>query len=230
VDFKPFDKRSYPVLPVREGYAAWSGSYEDTVLDLMDLRLLERLRSVEWNGVRRAADLACGTGRCGAWLRAKGVSRIDGIDFTSEMLERARQRNIYECLVLGDALGTPFESGAYDLVTESLCDEHLADLAPLYREASRLLMSGGAFVIVGYHWHFLMHGIITHFERAPGEQVAIESHIHLMSDHVRAAGAAGLRLVEMEEGVIEKEWIAAKPKWAMYRNEPVSFAMVWRKE
>ena len=230
MDFKPFDKRGYPVLPVREGYAAWADSYEDTVLDLMDLCLLERLHSIDWNALRRAADLACGTGRCGQWLRAKGVRHIDGIDLTAEMLQRARQRNIYEDLVQGDVSDSPFESGAYDLVTESLCDEHLADLAPLYREASRLLAPAGSFVILGYHWHFLMNGIITHFERAPGDQVAIESHIHLTSDHVRAASAVGLRLVEMEEGVIDDAWIAAKPKWAVYRNQPVSFAMVWRKE
>jgi len=145
------------------------------------------------------------------------------------MLDRARERNIYDSLVLGDALHTPFERGAYDLVTESLCDEHLADLTPLYREAARLLAPGGTFVIAGYHWHFLMHGIITHFERGPGDQVAIESHIHLTSDHVRAANTAGLTLVEMEEGVIDEAWIAAKPKWAIYRNQPVSFAMAWRR-
>jgi SAM-dependent methyltransferase len=229
MDFKPFDKRGYPVLPVREGYAAWSGSYEDTVLDLMDLRLLERLRSIEWEAVQRAADLACGTGRCGAWLRSKGVRHVDGIDVTPEMLERARQRNIYNQLVLGDALDGPFESGAYDLVVESLCDEHLKTVEPLYREASRLLAPNGAFIIAGYHWHFLMHGIVTHFERGPGDQVAIESHIHLTSDHVRAANTAGLRLIEMEEGLIDDAWVDAKPKWAVYRNEPVSFAMMWRR-
>ena len=217
------------MLPVQEGYAAWSGSYEDTVLDLMDLHLLDRLRSIAWKDVRRAADLACGTGRCGEWLRGKGVSHIDGIDLTPEMLEYARKRNIYDHLVLGDVSDSPFESSAYDLVTESLCDEHLVTLAPLYSEVSRLLAPGGTFVIVGYHWHFLMHGIITHFEHASGDQVAIENHIHLTSDHVRAASTAGLCLVEMEEGLVDEAWIAAKPKWSVHRNQPVSFAMVWRK-
>ena len=73
-----------------------------------------------------------------------------------------------------------------------------------------------------------MLGIVTHFDRPSGEPVAIESHVHLTSDHVAAAHAAGLRLIEMVEGVIDDAWIAKKPKWDAYRHHPVSFAMAWR--
>ena len=51
--------------------------------------------------------------------------------------------------------------------------------------------------------------------------------MHLFADHVRAAHAAGWRLAEMEEGVIDDDWVAAKPKWADRRDRPVSFAFVW---
>ena len=74
-----------------------------------------------------------------------------------------------------------------------------------------------------------MQGIITHFHRADGEPVAIESYVHLLSDHVKAAHAAGWTLVEMDEGVIDEAWLRKKPKWEQYRNRPVSFAMVWQK-
>ena len=52
MDFSKFDTRHYPTLPVREGYGEWARTYEDTVLDLMDLRLLARLRTVDWPRVR----------------------------------------------------------------------------------------------------------------------------------------------------------------------------------
>jgi SAM-dependent methyltransferase len=146
------------------------------------------------------------------------------------MLERARAANVYDRLLVRDMTDTGLEPGAYDLVTEVLGDEHLRDLGPLYREAGRLLAQGGHFVIVGYHPHFLMLGIVTHFDRPSGQPVAIESHVHLTSDHVAAAHAAGLRLIEMVEGVIDDAWIGEKPKWAAYRHHPVSFAMVWRRE
>ena len=230
MEFAPFDTRHYPTLTVQDGYREWAETYEATVVDLMDIRLLERLRQVDWRGVRRAVDLACGTGRTGRWLRQAGVANLDGVDFTEAMLQRARATNAYDRLVLRDMTDTGLEPGRYDLVTEVLCDEHLREPEPLYREAGRLAAACGQFVIVGYHPHFLMMGIITHFDRAPGQSVAIESHVHLMSSHVAAAHACGFHLIEMVQGVIDDAWIAAKPKWAVYRNHPVSFAMVWRRE
>jgi SAM-dependent methyltransferase len=229
MEFSPFDKRGYATLGVRDGYAEWAGTYEQTVLDLMDLRLLARLRSVDWTGDGRVLDLACGTGRGGAWMRRAGVRQIEGIDLTEPMLEQARAKGVYDRLSLGDVRATGLASGTYRLVTQLLADEHMPDLAPLYREVARLLAPAGQFVIVGYHPHFLMMGIATHFDRASGESVAIESHVHLTSDHVGAAHAAGLHLVEMVEGVVDDSWIAAKPKWEKYRHHPVTFAMVWRR-
>jgi SAM-dependent methyltransferase len=195
----------------------------------MDLRLLARLKRVEWREVQRALDLGCGTGRVGAWLRRAGVGRIDGVDLTPAMLAQAEAKRVYEQLVVGDMSATGLEAGVYDLVVEVLADEHVAEVGALYCEAGRLAPAAGQFVVVGYHSHFLMLGIPTHFDRSPGDGVAIECHVHLMSDHVRAAHAAGFRLVEMEEGLVDDAWIAVKPRWAAYRHHPVSFAMVWVK-
>lgn len=230
MDFQPFDQRHYSTLPVREGYDAWAPTYEDTVVDLMDRRLLDRLDSVDWATIDAAADLACGTGRVGQWLRAAGVAAVDGIDCTEAMLARARDKGVYRQLALGDMMASGFADGAYDLVTAVLVDEHVADLGPLYAEAARLAAPAGRFVLVGYHPHFLMLGIITHFDRRSGDPVAIESHVHLMADHVSAARAAGWQLDDMVEGVIDEAWAAAKPKWfKQYRSHPVSFVMVWRR-
>lgn len=229
MDFSPFDTRHYRTVPVEAGYGEWAATYEDTVVDLMDLRLLGRLTAVEWGAVAEAADFACGTGRIGAWLRGKGVTAIDGVDLTAAMLERARAKNIYRRLVRDDITASGLAAGAYGLVTMSLADEHLADLAPLYAEAARLCAAGGRFVLVGYHPHFLMKGIATHFNSRSGAPVAIESHVHLMSHHVAAAHAAGFTLAEMVEGVVDDSWIARKPKWTALRNHPVSFAMVWER-
>ncbi len=229
MDFAPFDKRNYPVLSVEEGYGEWAASYEATVLELMDVRLLQRLRSVAWSDVVRAADLACGTGRIGAWLKSKGVRAVDGIDITAPMLAQARARSVYGTLKQGDLAASGFESGAYDLVAENLAQEHLPSLAPLYNEAARLLRPGGRFVTVGFHPFFLMQGIPTHFDRASGGSATIRSYVHLMSDHVRSATAAGLALTEMEEGLIDDAWVAHKPKWEAWRHRPVSFALVWSK-
>jgi len=230
MDFSHFDTRNYPTIPVQEGYGAWASSYEDTVLDLMDLRLLERIKSVAWDHIDEAADLGCGTGRTGAWLKQQGVTSLDGVDLTAEMLEGARARSIYRRLFLSDIRETPLQAAAYDLVTVDLVDEHLPDVRPLYQESARIARPNGYLVLVGYHPFFLMGGIPTHFNRAPGEPVAIQTYIHLLSDHVQAALAAGWFLLEMYEALIDDAWLTQKPKWGQYRNRPISFAMVWRKQ
>jgi SAM-dependent methyltransferase len=229
MDFSNFDARHYPTLSVQDGYTEWSATYENVVQDTMDLRLLERLQTVPWKQVQQGADLACGTGRIGVWLRQQGVPALDGVDLTPAMLEMARTKDIYRQLYIGDLSDTPLSTESYDLVTAVLVDEHLPDVRPLYREAARITHPNRYFVLVGYHPFFLMSGIPTHFNSTTGEPVTIQCYVHLMSDHVQAALTAGWTLKEMHEGVVDDEWLARKPKWSPYKNRPVSFALVWQK-
>jgi SAM-dependent methyltransferase len=229
VDHSIYDKRRYPIVEVREGYGEWVRTYEQTVHDEMDLRLLERLRTVDWSAARSVLDLACGTGRIGAWVRRHcPTAAIDGVDITPEMLEVARGRGIYRTLGIADISSTGLPAATYDLCTQSLADEHLPDLRPLYQEVGRVTRRGGSFVIVGYHPNFLLAGIPTHFDRAPGESITIRSYVHLLSDHVKAAHAAGWSLLEMDEGLVDDACLRKKPKWKVYAGLPMSFSMVWR--
>jgi SAM-dependent methyltransferase len=229
-DFKAFDTRGYRTVDVRTGYGEWVATYEDTVEDTMDIALLDVLREVAWSGAV-VADLGCGTGRTGTWMRDHGVEAIDGVDLTPEMLERARARGVYRRLLEGDVGDTGLQSGAYDLVMTCLVDEHLADLGPLYAEAHRLARPGGGFVLVGFHPHFIMAaGMPTHYDSASGEPVAIDTYVHLLSEHVTVGLAAGWRLAELRERVIDDAWLELKPKWERLRGQPVAFAVAWRKD
>jgi SAM-dependent methyltransferase len=228
--FASFDKRNYQTLAAQDGYALWAATYEDTIKHDMDLWLLGELESVTWNAIERCADLGCGTGRTAAWLASKGVQTIDGVDITPEMLERARARNVFASLRQADVFDTGLPSATYDLVMTCLVDEHLAEVRPLYAEAARIARGGAAFVLVGFHPFFIMAtGMPTHFKATDGEAKAIETHVHLFSDHVKAALAAGWQLGELREQVIDDRWVKTKPSWAVYRDVPISFACVWRR-
>jgi SAM-dependent methyltransferase len=229
MDSAPFDKRGYPVVGAATGYGEWAETYEATVAVGLDLPLLERVASIDWPAVEQAADLACGTGRTGAWMKGRGVGAIDGIDVTPEMLAQAEAKRVYRSLAVADVAATPLPAATYGLCTMSLADEHLATLGPVYREAARLLAPGGQFLLLGYHPFFLMNGMPTHYHRASGEAVTIESHVHLFSEHFDAARAAGLALDEFRECVIDEDWLQTKLKWRRYLQWPISFALVWRR-
>ncbi len=183
-------------------------TYEQVVQDEMDVRLLERLHTVNWAEKRLVLDFACGTGRIGVWPKDQGVAVIDGVDLTPAMLAVARRKDIYRSLHVADVGHTGLRGDYYDLCIQSLADEHMPDLHPLYREAARLTKQGGQFVIVGFHPQILMAGLPTHFDRALGEPVTIRSYVHLLSDHVKAAHAAGWILQEMDEGRVDEAWAA----------------------
>lgn len=230
VDHSLYDKRKYPIVEVREGYGEWVQTYEQIVQDEMDLRLLERMQTIDWSMLRHVLDLACGTGRIGSWISNRSAAVIDGVDLTPEMLEVARRKNIYRTLAIADVSNTRFPTASYDLCTQSLADEHMPELQPLYRETARVVKPSGYFVLVGYHPQFLMMGMPTHFNRASGEPITIRSYVHLLSDHVKAARMFGWSLVEMDEGLVDEVWLRKKPQWEKYFRVPISFLMVWRHE
>ena len=226
--FSDFDLRGYRTVDVRTGYGEWVATYENTVQDAMDIALLEALGSIPWRAIQTAADLGCGTGRTGAWLRQHGVSSVDGVDLTPEMLAVARSRGVYRRLVEADVNSTGLDSAAYELVSVCLVDEHLAELQPLYREAWRLTRPAGFFVLVGFHPPFIMaSGMPTHYTSGSGEPVAIDTHVHLLSEHVTAALNVGWSLREMKERVIDDAWLQLKPSWERFRNHPIAFAFAW---
>lgn len=229
MDHRTYDKRQYPIVDVKDGYGEWAATYEQVVQDEMDLRLLERLSTMDWAAPQQVLDLACGTGRIGLWLRQRSSAPIDGVDLTPAMLAVARQKKVYRSLHLANITQTGLPADAYDLCTQSLADEHLPDLLPLYQEVARLTRVGGHFALVGFHPQFLMAGVPTHYQRSAEEAITIRSYVHLLSDHVKAAHQTGWRLQSMDEGLVDDAWMEKKPKWRKYLGLPVSFVMLWQR-
>jgi hypothetical protein len=77
---------------LRRGCGLWRrgwDTYDATVTTGLDEPLLDSLTSITWGQVKLAADLGCGTGRTGLWLRKRGVQAIHGVDLTQQMLDIA---------------------------------------------------------------------------------------------------------------------------------------------
>ena len=227
-DFAPYDRRGYQVLSVTDGYSAWSELYDEQLDGNLDIALLERIQGVEWSRVTAAADLGCGTGRIGQWLRQRGVSQIDGVDLTGSMLAQARDKGAYRSLREEDACATSLLASHYDLIVSCMAIGHMPSLDRAFGEMNRLLAPGGHAVLVAFHPFFLLSGIPTHFKDRSGTNRAIQNYVHLMSDHFAAAQQLGWQLLELLERVVDDQWVAMAPGYQRHVGKPVTFAMVWQ--
>jgi predicted TPR repeat methyltransferase len=93
---------------------------------------------------KRAIDLGCGTGlAAGAFVRQ--VDHFIGIDLSSGMIKEARATGLYAELEVADmieGLRGKSDAGA-NLIVAADAMVYLADLAPVFTEASRVLAQGG---------------------------------------------------------------------------------------
>jgi demethylmenaquinone methyltransferase/2-methoxy-6-polyprenyl-1,4-benzoquinol methylase len=90
----------------------------------------------------RVLDACCGTGDLAVAAERAG-GQVIGVDFSEEMLARARKKSSTVEWVQGDVMALPFESGSFDVVTVGFGVRNLADLESGLRELARVLVPGG---------------------------------------------------------------------------------------
>lgn len=95
------------------------------------------------NGVR-VLDVACGPGYVAAAAEAAGGVPI-GVDFSSEMVRLARERNPHIEFREGDAHALDFPDGSFDVVTMNFGLLHMSDPQKVIGESARVLSKGGRF-------------------------------------------------------------------------------------
>jgi len=87
-------------------------------------------------------DVCCGTGDLALADRAAG-GQVTGVDFSEQMLARARRKSADVDWVRGDATSLPFEDASFEAVTVGFGIRNLADLEAGLRELARVLVPGG---------------------------------------------------------------------------------------
>lgn len=127
----------------------------------------------EPDGTRDILDAGAGTGLCGALLRPH-ARRLVGVDLSPGMLERARERNLYDELVaeeLGGYLRQHPESFDVIVSADVLC--YFGDVTEVLRLAANALRSPGTLVFTVEHadddpvlgYRLEVHGRYSHGER-----------------------------------------------------------------
>lgn len=88
-------------------------------------------------------DLGCGTGLAGVALKEL-AERLDGVDLSPLMIEKARQRGIYHSLAVAEAVTfLNATEDAYDLIVACDVMAYLGDLAPVLAAAADRLRRQG---------------------------------------------------------------------------------------
>ena len=106
IDLDRFDSRLAKTYGRRQDkqrhYDDWADSYETDLVDDLDYvayRAAGDIFVANFEDRRGSVlDVACGTGLVGEYLRASGYERVDGADFSRDMLARAEQRQVYRAL------------------------------------------------------------------------------------------------------------------------------------
>jgi len=99
----------------------------------------------------RVADLGCGTGTLTGLLTDEGYV-VDGLDFSPEMIERARRKAPTATFVVGDAATPPLEGAAYDVVLSRHVLWAMPDPAAAFARWVDLLRPAGIVVLVEGRW------------------------------------------------------------------------------
>jgi demethylmenaquinone methyltransferase/2-methoxy-6-polyprenyl-1,4-benzoquinol methylase len=93
-------------------------------------------------------DCACGSGLLAAAVRECTVGRVVGVDFSREMLVKARDQVDDVEFAEGDVTALEYPDGAFDAVTIGFGLRNLPDPDAGIREMARVIRPGGRLVIL----------------------------------------------------------------------------------
>jgi predicted TPR repeat methyltransferase len=198
----------YPLQPMQHTYerkaATWDADVERPGREFLGPRhvrgVVERLYA--GTGGLRVADIGCGTGLCGPFLRPL-AARLEGVDLSAPMLARAAEKGCYDQLACEDlAAFLAARPARYDLVVASGVLILFGDLRPVFAAVSVGLEAGGRFVLTAYRSN-----------QGPIEIRHNLHYAHSLPYIEESASAAGLRLESAEEVTHEFDAGVAQPGW-----------------
>jgi ubiquinone/menaquinone biosynthesis C-methylase UbiE len=200
------------VLPTRDGYDRWAATYDTMGNWLLELEEPEVDRAL---GVVRdldVLDVGAGTGRHAIRI-AEGGARVTAIDFSEEMLARARQKRGADgvrWLVHDVAQPLPFAASSFDRVLSALVLEHIPvdQLVSFFRDLGRVARDDGVIVVTAMHPAMFLKGVSANFHDEGGE-VRPRSYTATLSDYVMGPIQAGLVVVALAEHSVD-EGLAAR--------------------
>jgi ubiquinone/menaquinone biosynthesis C-methylase UbiE len=200
---------------IASAYDQWAASYDEDLNATRDLdAAVLRRASIAISG-SDVLELGCGTGKNTIWLAERAHSVI-GLDLSEGMLARARARvpATHVRFVQHDVRAQwPVPDASVDVVVGNLVLEHVAELAPVYAEAARVLRLGGQLWLCELHPERQRTGSQAHFtDSATGATIHVAAFRHTVSEYVNGGIAAGFTLRELGEWLEDGAAPDARPR------------------
>lgn len=198
------------VLDPRDAYALWAADYpahaHNAFMQAEERAMLSLLPADLQGG--NVLDAGCGSGRYLLHAKQRGAGRVLGIDFSPEMLKRAR-KEIWTGVDAGkgwliqagiDAI--PLRDGWADLTLCALTIGHLESLESPLSELCRVTRPGGTLLISDFHPEASQLGWKRTF-KAGGQSYAIRHTPHFYCDWQRVCQTLPLQIVRILEPSLE---------------------------
>ena len=191
---KSKDVAAPPTAYVEQLFDEYAGKFDKHLVEVLQYRAPELLTdavvqvTAPPKGAWTVIDLGCGTGLCGPLIRPYARSLI-GVDLSAGMLDKARERGVYDELRQQDvAAGLAGFEASLDLAISADVFVYIGDLAPVFAAAARALRPGGWFAFTA--------------EVYDGEGFALETtkrYRHSLGYLEREAAAHGFRVAHSAE-------------------------------
>ena len=135
----------------REQFNRQAAQYNNQWAQWSDETLRRMLELAQPQPTWRVLDVATGTGFT-ALAFAPHVSHVTGVDVSPGMLAqaeaRAQEQNIHNVTwAEAPAETLPFADGSFECVTVRIAPHHFTDVGAFLREARRVLVNGGVFLL-----------------------------------------------------------------------------------
>jgi predicted TPR repeat methyltransferase len=136
---------------VRRFFDSFAPEFDQRLVGQLEYRTPERMAEflapwLEGRAALRVADLGCGTGLSGIAMRPRAAF-LAGVDLSPGMLDRARERAIYDELDCAEIVAwlEKRPSASFDLVLAVDVLVYVGNLEPVARACARALLPGGLF-------------------------------------------------------------------------------------
>jgi len=176
-------------------YAEWAATYDEELVGGKGYALPARCSDAFARHVSDRStsiiDLGCGTGLLGTRLAALGFTTIDGIDYSPEMLARARDTAAYRSLWSAD-LNEPLDipEARYGAVAAMGVFSFAHVYADALDEMHRILQPGGV-LIIGVNEVFVEEGSLLAKLDQMRQAGLLRLEEEAYGDHMPASGVNG---------------------------------------